>query len=587
MDMAVSQQDINPINLEIIRTSLQSVPDLIEADLMRTAYSPLIYEYKDYAVGLVDAQGRSISLATRGLPGFLTNVLGLAVRDGLEIYGKDGIQPGDVILSNHAGTMGQHLNNVIMYTPVFGPTGRLLAFMAVNVHWIDIGGTYPGSCIGTDTTELVQEGLQLRTVKLFRRGELVEEVLRIIQYNTRLPEMLLGDLWAQHASCVKGRQLFEQLTARFGEDVLLSGIAQIWRNSEAAARAAVRAVPDGIYEASSFLDDDGIDRGKRIRVHVKVQIRDSDFIVDYSGCSEEVRGPFNSGAQGGAAASAHIAFKYLFTPNEPTNEGALAPVTIIIPPGKFLSASANAPLGLYQTPLSTVVDTIIAAMATVLPDRVAAGHHGAADVHGFNGTNPLTGRFYSFFDTAHGGWGGSSRGDGVGPYKTIRHADNKDIPVETVEALYPIVVERHAWRTDSGGPGQHRGGLGVDKTLRVLAPCYFTIAYERFHCPPWGLHQGLPGDPAHAEVESADGKRRAVLKESRLPLKTGDRVHLHTGAGGGYGAPTARDPESVRLDVLRGYVSKERAHDIYRVAIDVKGEVDGPATEALRNHRAA
>jgi N-methylhydantoinase B len=559
-----STRVIDPVSLEIIRTGLQSIPDLIEADLMRTAFSPLIYEYKDYAVGLVDGSGRSIALASHGLPGFLTNVLGAAVRDGIALYGIDAIERGDVIISNHAATMGQHLNNVIMYTPVFGAGLRPVAFMAVNVHWIDIGGRYPGSCLGTDTTELIQEGLQLRTVKLYRRGDRADDIFRVIEYNTRQPEMLLGDVEAQYAGCVKGKQLFENLMARHGEESLFEAIRQIWVKSADAARAAVRKVPEGVYEASSFMDDDGIDIGRPIPIRIKVIIKDGEFTVDYSGIADQVKGPYNSGRMGGGDASARVAFKYLFSPNEPVNEGSFTPVKIILPDGKLISASGTAPLGYYQTPLSTVIDTIIAAVAPAMPDRVAAGHHGALGVFGFSGTNPRTGRFFSFFDTAHGGWGGSTHGDGVGPYKTIRHADNKDIPVETLEALYPLLVERHAWRTNSGGPGQHRGGLGIDKTIRVLAPCNFNISFERFGCPPWGLAGGLPGSPACAEVVTAEGTQ-SVSKVSQRPLVSGDRVYLHTGAGGGYGPPERRDPALIKADLCSGYITPSQAFDVYKL----------------------
>lgn len=555
---------VDPVTLEIIRTGLQSIPDLIEADLMRTAFSPLIYEYKDYAVGLVDGEGRSIALASHGLPGFLTNVLGAAVRDGLQLYGPDGIHPGDVIISNHAATMGQHLNNVIMYTPIFGAGPRPAAFMAVNVHWIDIGGTYPGSCLGTDTTELVQEGIQLRTVKLYRRGEPVDDIFRVIEYNTRQPEMLLGDVAAQHAGCVKGRALFESLMERHGEGRLFDAIHQMWAKSTEAAHMAIRKVPEGTYEAESFMDDDGIDFGKPIPVRIKVTIKDGQFIVDYSGVSDQVKGPYNSGVMGGGDASARIAFKYLFSPNDPVNEGSFIPVRIVLPPGKLISAIGNAPLGYYQTPLSTVIDTIIAAVAPALPDRVAAGHHGALGVFGFNGTNPRDGRFFSFFDTAHGGWGASSHGNGGGPYKTIRHADNKDIPVETLEALYPLLVERYEWRRDSAGAGRYRGGFGLEKTIRVLAPCNFNISFERFGCPPWGLNGGRPAAPACAEIETKS-ERQTVRKRSRLPLEPGDRVHLHTGGGGGYGPPEERDVNLVAAELRAGYISEVMANDVYKL----------------------
>ena len=572
---------IDAVSLEIMRAGLQSIPDLIEADVTRTAYSPLIYEYKDYAVGLVDVQGRSVALAQHGLPGFLTNVLGLAVLDGIAIYGIENIALGDVIISNYAATMGQHLNNIVMYTPIFGAAGTPVAFMCVNVHWIDIGGAYPGSCLGTDTTELVQEGLQLRTVKLYERGKPVDEIFRIIRYNTRLPDMLMGDIASQYAACVKGRQLLEELMARHGEERLFAAIHEIWRQSAAAAEASVRRVPEGDYEMSAFMDDDGIDIGKHIPIKVKVRIRDGKFIVDYSEVSPQVKGPFNSGTYGGGDASARLAFKYLFMPEGPANEGTFAPVEVILPPGKLISAQGNAPMGYYQTPLSTVVDSLIASMAPAIPERVAAGHHGAVDVYGFNGTNPRNGRFYSFFDTAHGGWGGSAHADGVGPYKTVRHADNKDIPVETVEATYPLLVERYQWRQDSAGPGKHRGGMGIDKTIRALAPCNFNIAFERHDCPPWGLLGGMSGNPANCEVEEG-GVERTVRKVSRLPLKPGDRVHVHTGAGGGYGPPKERDPEAVRLDVARGYVSRAQAEEAYGVILTADGEVDAAATAARR-----
>jgi N-methylhydantoinase B len=556
---------VDPVTLEIIRTGLQSIPDLIEADLMRTAFSPLIYEYKDYAVGLVDGTGHSIALASHGLPGFLTNVLGAAVRDGISLYGIDAIEPGDVIISNHAATMGQHLNNVIMYTPIFGAGPRPVAFMAVNVHWIDIGGRYPGSCLGTDTTELIQEGLQLRTVKLYRRGQPVDDIFRVIEYNTRQPEMLLGDVAAQYAGCVRGKELFESLMARHGEVQLFNAIQQLWAQSTDAAYAAVRKVPEGVYEASSFMDDDGIDRGRPIPIRIKVIIKDGEFIVDYSGISDQVKGPYNSGTMGGGDASARIAFKYLFSPYETVNEGSFAPVKIILPEGKLISATGNAPLGYYQTPLSTVIDTIIAAVAPALPERVAAGHFGALGVFGFSGTNPRNGRFFNLFDTAHGGWGASMHGDGAGPYKTIRHADNKDIPVETLEALYPLLVENYAWRPDSGGAGKHRGGLGIDKTIRVLAPCKFNISFERFGCPPWGLAGGLPGLPASAEIETTQGIEPA-RKISQRELVAGDHVYLHTGGGGGYGRPEQRDRALVEADLRAGYISAGQASNIYKLA---------------------
>lgn len=568
---------IDPVKLEIIRTGLQSIPDLIEADLTRTAFSPLIYEYKDYAVGLCDAEGRAIALATNGLALF-TIVMGVAVRDAIATYGRERIEPGDVIITNHAATMGQHLNNVAMCTPVFH-AGKLVAFMVVTVHWIDIGGTYPGSCLGTDTTELIQEGLQLRSVKLYKKGALVEEVLRIIEYNTRLPEMLLGDIAAQYAGTLKGKQMFEQLLARHGEDLLFEGIHAIWTNSAEAARAAIRGIPEGTYTASSFLDNDGIELDRLIPIEVKVIVESGEFTVDFSDISTQLKGPFNSGLHGGGETCARIAFKYLFAPNEAPNEGSFAPVKVILPPGKFLSAQGTAPLGGYSSPLPTVVDTIISAMVSVMPERVAAGHHGSFNIHGFHGA--WNGQAFNVFDTLHGGWGGSLHGDGVGPYKTITHADTKDIPIETLEALYPVRVEQYTWRTDSAGAGRSRGGLGLDRVFRVLAPCNVTLGFERSRCRPWGMLGGKPGEFGYGEIEGVDGVRERLHKVSSRAVTPGEQVRVHSPGGGGFGAPWARDPEAVRLDVLRGYVSARAALEQYGVVLTERG-VDEAATAARR-----
>lgn len=573
----------DPITTEIIREKLQSIPDLIEADLTRTAFSPLVYEYKDYSVGLVDASGEIIALASHGLPMFTASIIGCAVRDGIAIYGLSNIEPGDVLVTNHAGTIGQHLNNAVMYTPAFDGDGRVIAFMAIIVHWIDIGGRYPGSCAGTDTTELLQEGLQLRSVKLHRRGEPVDEIYRIIESNTRLPEMLLGDIGAQVSGCIKGRMLFEELLQRHGTPVLLGAIEAIWEKSEQAARVEVQAVPDGEYEMSSYLDDDGVDIGKRIPVKIKVRIKGTDFTVDFSEVGGQLRGPYNSGIYGGAETAARVAFKYLFTPNDPPNEGGFRPVKIEIPAGKFLSAGPNAPMGKYSSTLATVCDTIIGAMANVMPHRVAAGHHSSFAVMNSSGISPRTQQYFNYLDTAHGGWGGSAHGDGVGPYKTLMHADNKDIPIEAQEALYPVRIECHRWRQDSAGPGRQRGGSGVEKSFLVLSPFTTNFSFERSSCPPWGLFGGRPGATGHVEIDRANGESRLTYKESNVRFVAGDRFHVRSGGGGGYGPPIEREPILVANDVRDGFVSKGQAFEVYQVAVTEDGNLDKGDTDRLRS----
>ncbi|MFN0306108.1 MAG: hydantoinase B/oxoprolinase family protein [Burkholderiales bacterium] len=579
---------VDPITVEIVRQLLQAIPDEVETDLTRTAFSPLIYEYKDYAVGMVDVKGKLITQSRGGIPIFLANVLGLAALDGLALYGADGIHPGDVIISNHAGTFGQHLNNVIMYAPVFDPhrarknAPRIIAFMCVLAHWTDIGGRYVGSSASNDTTELFQEGIQFRTVKLRSRGEPVAEIYRMIEYNTRFPEMVLGDVEAQLAGCVKGAALFGDIAAKFGADATLESIRVMWKQSEAAARAAVRSIPDGIYCASSFLDNDGVDLDRTIQCPVTIRIDGERFIVDFSEISPQVRGPFNSGREGGGVTAARIAFKYLTSPHDLTNEGSFAPLEVILPDGKFLSASATAAMARYSTPLGTVIDTIIRAMADAVPDRVAGGHHASMGSHRFQGLHPESGRLFTHLDTAHGGWGGSRGRDGSGPFKTLAHGDTLDVPVEVQEALYDLQVDWFGFRADSAGAGEYRGGLGLDKAYTLANPVKLTLTFERHGCPPWGLLGGIDGQPGYVEIERTGQPKKMYLKATDIPLAAGDRVFIHTGGGGGFGSALSRDPASVARDVRRGFVSRDKARTDYGVVLNANGDVDVAATTEER-----
>lgn len=581
---AAASPGVDPISVEIIRHGLQSIPDQIEVDITRTAYSVLIYEYKDYAVGLVDAEGRLICQCKGGIPIFLANVLGLAVRDGLAIYGAEGMEPGDVILSNHAGTFGQHLNNMIMYTPIFGGDDgrRLIAFMCILAHWIDVGGRYVGSSASNDTTDIFQEGIQFRTVKLRRAGQPVAEIYRMIEYNTRFPYMTLGDCDAQLSGCLKGRALFEAMLQKYGTETVLSAVDSIWQQSEAAARAAVRAIPDGVYQASSFLDNDGVVLDQPIKIDISVRVEGDEMTIDFSNIAAEVRGPFNSGAQGGGVTAARLAFRYLTTPDEPTNEGSFKPLHVVLPEGKFLSAGPKAALARYSAPLPTVIDTIIRAIAGSSPERVAAGHHANMGSHRFQGKHPRTGALFSHLDTAHGGWGASLGRDGAGPYKTLAHGDTLDVPIEVQEALYPMRVDSCGFRADSSGHGTFRGGLGLDKAYTIQAPCALTVTFERHGCPPWGLLGGRDGEPGYVEIERVGGERRTVLKVSDTPLDRGDRVYIHTGGGGGYGTPLQRVPAQVAADVVAGFVSRRTAREVYGVEVDDSGRIDETATARLR-----
>jgi N-methylhydantoinase B len=559
----VSHSGLDPITAEVIMHGLSAIPNLVDKNIARTAYSFLISEYKDYAVGIVDCDGKLITQSRGGLPIFVANALSAAVADGLEIYGRARLQHGDVVISNHAGSMGQHLNNVVMYTPirVGEDDPDLIGFFAVVMHWMDVGGITIGSCQSPFTTDIFQEGIQFRTVKLLSHGERVEEMFRMVAENTRFPKLVLGDLESQIAGCIGGRDMVAEVVQAWGAVNVRAAVEQFWARAEAATRAVIATIPDGEYHAASFLDDDGIERGKPVDIAVKVIIRGDEATIDLSGVAAQLKGPLNSGYQGGAVAASRMAAKYVFSPDGPANYGAFKPIHVVCPPGRFLSAGPMAPIGGSGFTIPTVVDTILRALAPCLPERIPAAHHGTYSVHVIDG-HTEDGELFQHIESAAGGWGASCDRDGGGPFRSMAHGDTLEVPVELQEASHPYLIEYVRLRADSGGAGRYRGGLGLEKSYRMKVPGRLTTSIERTACPPWGLDGGQPGATGRVEVLRGDGARQTLLKgETRLAA--GDRIFLFTAGGGGVGDPAARDDQALMHDVLQGFVSKENAQLAY------------------------
>jgi len=560
---ATTRHAVDPITAEIIRYALCSITDQIDKNIMRTAFSPLIYEYRDFSVGILDAQAQVIAQGRGSLPIFVANALGAAVRDGIETYGVDQFRPGDVIVNNHAGSMGQHLNNVVMYTPIFvGDDPTLFGFMAILMHWMDVGGAVVGSCFSTTAIDIFAEGIQLRSVKLYSQGRRVEEIFRIIEHNTRFPTMVIGDISSQLAGCYMGRDLTVALIEKYGRDTVQAAIDLFWAQTESVARAAIGAIPDGEYNGSAYLDDDGVTPGRTIPVEICVRIAGEEIEIDFSGIADQLVGPINAGVNGGAICAARIACKYLFTPGEPGNEGAFKALTVTIPDGKFLSAGPTAPMGGSGYTLPTVVDTIFRAMADAMPGRINAGHHGTYGTYVFHGRHPETGELFQHLESGNGGWGASGHADGAFPYKSLIHGDMFDTPAEYLEANYPFRVRSSALRQDSGGAGQYRGGLGTVKIFEILAPCSLTVYFERTQCAPWGLDGGSDGVPGHVEIHRPGLPIERKLKGD-VDLHAGDLVHIVAGGGGGFGPAAARESSAVASDVNHGLVSVAAAFRHY------------------------
>jgi N-methylhydantoinase B len=542
----------------VVRNAINAYADEMATALCKSAYNMMIYEVRDFCCGLIDREARMISQNRGGLPIFLAD-LGIAVKDGIERYGLDGFAPGDVIIMNHGQVCGQHLNNIVIYAPCFHD-GKVVAFAASRAHWVDIGGMRVGFG-SVETTEIYQEGLQFRSLKIYEAGRRNETLWQVIHDNVRFPEAALGDLRAQIASCQLGIRRYGELVTRYGPATVERCIATIWDQTETAARAVIEQVPDGIYEAESFLDNDGRTLDKPLRIKVKVIIDGSRMVIDFSEMNDQVPGPTNSGFSGGLAA-ARIAYKCLTQPHAPVNEGCFRPLELILPEGKLLNARAPAALGLWSIPLPTVIDTILKALAPALPDRIPAAHKGDMGGCSIGGFRP-DGRRFLLMNIFGGGWGGRPHEDGESASVSICQGDVRSAPVELQEIQYPFLIERFALRTDSGGAGQHRGGLGVELTYRALQKAVTNVNCERTKDPPWGLHGGKPGAVNEAVLIRRDGSAQTLKKATGVPMEPGDRLTFFTAGGGGFGDPRARDPAAIADDVAKGYVSVEAARRDY------------------------
>jgi N-methylhydantoinase B len=557
---------IDPVTLEVIRHRLVGITNQIDANIKRTAFSPYIYEYNDFAVGLTGVEGQLIAQCTGGMPPFVADSVGMAVRDGLSIYGRARLAHGDVVLCNHPAVQGQHLNNTVMYTPIYCGQRRthLIGFFAINVHWIDVAGAVPYS------PDIFGEGLQLRSIKLWKEGAPVEEVYRIIENNTRQPVELMGDIAAQLAGCLMGRDLVAELVEKYGIAIFEEAVALILDQAEAAARDLIRSMPDGIYTHETYLDNDRSGDAP-LPIRIKVVVEGDEMTIDYTGIADQVPGPINSGWFGGGQTTARVAFKYLLGASEMANEGTFRPLKLVLPPGKILSAEAAAPMGNYSTPFPTVIDAVIKALEKALPERVPGGHFGTHSGVRIFGRR-TDGSFFGTHDSGHGGWGACATHDGSGPFRTMAHGDTRIIPLELQETYLPVRFEEFSLRQDSAGAGKFRGGLGLRKSYRILASCDLQTNLDRTRFPAWGTQGGREGKPGRFTfIDGRTGAEKAIEKERGFKLKAGDLLRIETGGGGGHGPPRERSLETVQSDLDAGYVSVEGAVRDYEVTVDRDG----------------
>ncbi|MBX9739900.1 MAG: hydantoinase B/oxoprolinase family protein [Beijerinckiaceae bacterium] len=579
---SIRTADVDPITVEIIRNGLLAVTEEMKTNLMRTAYNLIIYEALDFTVGLFTPEGDTISIGL-GLPMFIRG-MSETVKAKIRHYGLDGIHPGDILVTNDAYTTGSHLNHFTFTMPIFHE-GEIVAFSCCMAHWLDVGGS-----LGQVTTDIYSEGIQIPIVKYRKAGVVNQELVDIIALNVRMPERAMGDLRAQITAVTTGERRFGELVTRYGHGAVKQSIRNIMDQSEAIARENTRNIPDGIYEAESYMDDDGIDVGARIPIRVRVEKRGDEMTIDLSDVSAQVRGFYNSGVSTGIAC-AQVAYKCLTTPTDyPVNDGSFRSLKVIMPMGRVISAERPFPMRVWMTFPMTVIDTIFKALAPAIPQRSIAGHHADLVFPYIHGISPEDGRLFIVgIGPLGGGWGAKSSEDGISATVCINDGDTHNSPTEQLETKYPVLVERYALRPDSGGAGRQRGGLGAEMVVQALAPFTLTTRIDRVHCKPWGLEGGedAMGNGIGIRVDGQWSENLPNAKVFGVRVKRGDAYMMQSGGGGGFGDAAQRDPALVALDVREGYVTREAAASSYAVVIDKAGGVDEAATAALRAKRTA
>jgi N-methylhydantoinase B len=575
---ARNKPKLDPVIAEIVRNGVIAVTGEMKTNLMRTAYNMIIYEALDFTVGLFTPQGETVSIGI-GLPMFIRG-MAETVKAKIAHFGIDNMRPGDIYVTNDSYITGSHLNHMTLTLPVFH-RGDLVGFSCCMAHWIDIGGQ-----LGGMTTDIFAEGVQIPILKYQDRGKVNEDLVAVIRQNVRLPSRAMGDLRAQVTAVKTGERGFLALIARYGREPVQAAIAAIMDRSEATARAHTCSIPDGVYEAESFMDDDGISVGKPIPIRVRVTVKGDEMTIDLTEVSRQVRGFYNSSITTGYAC-AQVAYKCLTSPTDyPINDGSFRSLNVIVPPGRVVSATRPAPMRLWMTYPMTIVDTVFKALAPVIPDRVIAGHHADLLIAQFHGINPKTSEFFlGNFGPLGGGWGAKRSEDGVSGTVAMNDGDTHNSPNEQVEAKFPIVVERYALVPGSGGAGRHRGGLGVERVVRARSHVTVNTQIDRAHCRPWGLDGGGDGK-GNSVALRIDGAWKTDFPNAKVlvaQVKAGDAFRLRSGGGGGHGSPLARPTQDVRNDVRQGYVSVEDAAALYGVVIDPRTfEVAEEGTRKLR-----
>jgi N-methylhydantoinase B len=552
--------------VEVIRNYVVSAAEQMRRTLVRSAFNPVIYDVLDFGISVYTADQRLMAEASG-----ITHFLGAndrALVEGTRYIGVENMHPGDVFLLNYPYWSGAHAYDAMLFAPVFeegaAADAAPAAFLAVRAHWMDLGAKAPGYVL--DSTDMHQEGLIFPGTRIVAGGEVVHDIVELIRFNSRLPDLTIGDFHAQLAAIRVGERSLHQLWAKFGVPTVEQAIAQVIEHGEAVARRAVAALPDGSWNAFDYIDDDNI-TDDLIRIEVTVTIEGETITVDYTGSDPQVAGPVNLPI-GSTEGIVKASFKSLTTPAEPSNAGHFAPLTIIAEPGSVFNAqypaatftqwSAIVATELMHKALAQVLDEIPASSGGDEPGFMALGH------------DPRSGSDFVISNNEGIGWGATRDHDGGNAQQHPSQTTVRNTPIEVLENKSTIFHERLELIPDSGGPGRYRGGVGVLREVRYTEPGEVLSMKKKTKTRPWALDGGHEPEPSEMILWPGTEREQRVgmYRASMVP---GDRFVNRTAGGGGYGDPLLRDPESIVADVLDGYVSPESARDDYGVDVQPDG----------------
>jgi N-methylhydantoinase B len=556
--MSASGRRVDGATVEVIRRYLVAAAEEMRATLIRTAFNPVIYEVLDFGISIYDRK-RDLIAEASGLTFFL-GANDYAIRRGIEYLGEENLSPGDVVIMNYPYWNGAHAPDATVFSGVFAPgDSRPFGYLCVRAHWLDLGAKDPGYVL--DSTDMHQEGLIFPGTKVVKSGEPDSEILDLIRFNTRMPDIVIGDLNAQIASLRTGERRIVELVEKFGRQTVEEAIAATLEHGERTTQRALAELPQGSWTAVDYLDDDGIS-DEPIKMQVTVTNRDGTFEVDWSESAGATKGPVNM-PLGATIAICKVILKALTSPHEPANGGQTRALVVKAEPGTLFHAVYPAPTFTLWTGI-VALELVFKALAQGMPERLAASSGGDLPGYMMVGTHPDTDALYAVSNADHVGWGGAPAHDGCDATMHLSESNVRNTPIEVLEARTAMLFERVELRRDSGGPGKFRGGVGMRRDIRFLTEGEFLTVAKKTKTRPWALAGGHEPEP-NTMIMFPGTEREQHVSTKRFSVAPGDRATILTAGGGGHGDPRERGPERVRDDVLDGYVSPQAARDIYGV----------------------